>query len=214
MPGDRTSKLVMRVRFPSSALIRSHRHPLSCFLAGERHFSSWIRLLSWWTLVRRATHVPRGQSCHASCSPRSGASSDASVAVCASRKNVPSALAMALVVAAVNAAEARLVPGITVIGASRLAEVTGWLRCGSVPQVPLPQPADRPPAWDAAETGGNLGALTAAQVSAAGGHRLSLTGPPGLTSAPKGSRLVRARIRVLKPTLLNGSSCSGPSTGH
>jgi magnesium chelatase family protein len=51
----------------------------------------------------------------------------------------------ALVVAAENTAEARLVPGVTVIGASRLAEVTGWLRGGPAPQVTHPLSGDRPP---------------------------------------------------------------------
>lgn len=50
----------------------------------------------------------------------------------------------ALVVAAEDTAEARLAPGVTVTGAARLAEVTGWLSGGPVPQATVPGLGDRP----------------------------------------------------------------------
>ena len=44
-----------------------------------------------------------------------------------------------VVVAAQNAAEAALVPGVRVVGASTLAEVIMWLRGGPPPTLPPPQ---------------------------------------------------------------------------
>jgi magnesium chelatase family protein len=44
-----------------------------------------------------------------------------------------------VVVAAQNAAEAALVPGVRVVGASTLAEVIMWLRGGPPPTPPPPQ---------------------------------------------------------------------------
>ena len=102
----------------------------------------------------------------------------------------------ALVVAAENTAEARLVPGVTVIGASRLAEVTGWLCGGPAPEVTVPRPAERSAAGDMSDIRGNRTACLAAEVSAAGGHHLSLTGPPG-----SGMALLAARMHGLLPLL-------------
>jgi magnesium chelatase family protein len=48
----------------------------------------------------------------------------------------------ALVVAAENASEARLAPGVTVIGASCLGEVAGWLCGGPAPEVTVARPAE------------------------------------------------------------------------
>ena len=102
----------------------------------------------------------------------------------------------ALVVAAENAAEARLVPGVPVIGASRLAEVAGWLRGGPVPEVTAPSPSAASAAGDMSDIRGNRTACLAAEVSAAGGHNLSLTGPPG-----SGMALLAGRMRGLLPLL-------------
>ena len=44
-----------------------------------------------------------------------------------------------VVVAAQNAAEGALVPGVRVVGASTLAEVIMWLRGGPPPTLPPPQ---------------------------------------------------------------------------
>ena len=102
----------------------------------------------------------------------------------------------ALVVAAENAAEARLVPGVPVIGASRLAEVAGWLCGGPAPEVTVPRPAERSAAGDMSDIRGNRTACLAAEVSAAGGHHLSLSGPPG-----SGMAMLAGRIRGLLPLL-------------
>jgi len=102
----------------------------------------------------------------------------------------------ALVVAAGNAAEARLVPGVTVIGASRLAEVTGWLCGGPPPEAAVPLPGKRQAAGDLADIRGNRAGCLAAEVSAAGGHHLSLTGPP-----ESGMALLATRLHGLLPPL-------------
>ena len=102
----------------------------------------------------------------------------------------------ALVVAAENAAEARLVPGVPVIGASCLGEVTRWLCGGPAPEVMVPRPPAPSTAGDMSDIRGNRTACLAAEVSAAGGHHLSLSGPPG-----SGMALLAARIPGLLPLL-------------
>jgi magnesium chelatase family protein len=89
-----------------------------------------------------------------------------------------------VVVAEANAAEAALVPGVRVLTADRLAAVTGWLRTGDpalireTPPTVTPAPRDdRHP--DLADVPGSQHARQALEVSAAGGHHLSLTGPQG-----------------------------------
>jgi magnesium chelatase family protein len=101
-----------------------------------------------------------------------------------------------LVVAAENTAEARLVPGLPVIGASRLAEVAGWLCGGPAPEVTVPRPTAPSAAGDMSDIRGNRTAYLAAEVSAAGGHHLSLTGPAGPAMA-----LLASRIPGLLPLL-------------
>ena len=110
----------------------------------------------------------------------------------------------ALVVAAENTAEARLAPGVTVIGASRLAEVTGWLCGGPAPVVTVPRPGERPAAGDMADIAGNRAACLAAEVSAAGGHHLSLTGPP-----ESGTAQLAARMQGLLPRPGGGHGTGG-----
>ena len=92
-----------------------------------------------------------------------------------------------VVVAAQNVAEAALVPGVQAIGASSLMEVIIWLRGGpppSLPAVPEPPPGPAPALamakkLDLAEVLGQAEARLAAEICAAGGHNLSLLGPPG-----------------------------------
>jgi magnesium chelatase family protein len=96
-----------------------------------------------------------------------------------------------VVVAAENAAEARLVPGVRVVAAGTLAEVAIWLRGGPAPTPsPSPTPSLRPgvPAasrsrperfWISLTYCGQSEARMAAEICAAGGHNLSLLGPPG-----------------------------------
>ena len=109
-----------------------------------------------------------------------------------------------VVVAAQNVAEAALVPGIAVIGASNLAEVVMWLRGGPPPTLPAPEPlADGPaPALaqarkpDLAEVLGQAEARMAVEICAAGGHHLSLLGPPGA-----GKTMLAERLPTILPRL-------------
>jgi magnesium chelatase family protein len=95
-----------------------------------------------------------------------------------------------VVVAEQNAPEAALVPGLRVIAARTLAAVADWLRGtpglrGGPPAAefdPSREPPPRPPAGPALDLSEMLGqsmARRAAEVCAAGGHHLSLLGPPG-----------------------------------
>jgi magnesium chelatase family protein len=108
----------------------------------------------------------------------------------------------ALVVAAQNTAEARLAaPGIVVVGAARLDEVAGWLRDGDLPK-PAPVSSAAPGRagdLDFSGLAGDRAAYLAAEVSAAGGHHLALTGPPG-----SGTALLARRVHALLPPLEAG----------
>jgi magnesium chelatase family protein len=91
-----------------------------------------------------------------------------------------------------------------VIGASTLAEVVMWLRGGPPPTLPDPQPlADGPaPALaearkpDLAEVLGQAEARMAVEICAAGGHHLSLLGPPGA-----GKTMLAERLPTILPML-------------
>lgn len=88
---------------------------------------------------------------------------------------------IAAVVAAHNAAEAAMVPGVTVIGCRSLREVLAWLRREPLPSLPgLPAAGAAsavPPMISLASL--DVGPLVrrALEASAAGGHHLCLTGP-------------------------------------
>jgi magnesium chelatase family protein len=108
-----------------------------------------------------------------------------------------------VVVAAQNAAEARLVPGTRVVAAGSLAEVAIWLRGGPVPAPPEPPAARQdgasgPPRRqrDLAEVLGQSQARWAAEICAAGGHNLSLLGPPGA-----GKTMLAERLPTILPRL-------------
>jgi magnesium chelatase family protein len=109
-----------------------------------------------------------------------------------------------VVVAAENAAEARLVPGVRVIAAGSLAEVAIWLRGGPAPTPqpspgPQPAPTVKPPKArkrDLAEVLGQSEARMAAEICAAGGHNLSLLGPPGA-----GKTMLAERLPTILPRL-------------
>ena len=109
-----------------------------------------------------------------------------------------------VVVAAQNVAEAALVPGLDVIGASTLAEVVMWLRGGPAPTLPDPPPPPDDPApalaqarkLDLAEVLGQAEARMAAEICAAGGHHLSLLGPPGA-----GKTMLAERLPTILPRL-------------
>ena len=113
-----------------------------------------------------------------------------------------------VVVAAENAAEARLVPGVRVVAASSLAEVAIWLRGGPAPTPhPSPAPSPRPrgpggkplkarAVLDLADVLGQSEARMAAEICAAGGHNLSLLGPPGA-----GKTMLAERLPTILPRL-------------
>jgi Magnesium chelatase, subunit ChlI/Subunit ChlI of Mg-chelatase len=111
-----------------------------------------------------------------------------------------------VVVAAENAGEARLVPDARVIAAGSLAQVAMWLRGGPAP-VPPPPPPDPPDApdgtpgprarhMDLAEVLGQAEARKAVEICAAGGHNLSLLGPPGA-----GKTMLAERLPTILPGL-------------
>src|SRR5487761_203568 len=109
-----------------------------------------------------------------------------------------------VVVAAQNVAEGALVPGVQVIGASSLMEVIVWLRGGPPPTLPpIPEPPSGPaPAHamakrlDLAEVLGQAEARLAVEICAAGGHNLSLLGPPGA-----GKTMLAERLPTILPAL-------------
>jgi magnesium chelatase family protein len=111
-----------------------------------------------------------------------------------------------VVVAAQNVAEGALVPGVQVIGASNLMEVIVWLRGGPPPTLPpIPEPPSGPAPdsrfalakrLDLAEVLGQAEARLAVEICAAGGHNLSLLGPPGA-----GKTMLAERLPTILPPL-------------
>jgi magnesium chelatase family protein len=108
-----------------------------------------------------------------------------------------------VVVAVENQAEAKLVPGVRVVAAPSLADVTAWLRGGPAPRPSAPAPPLGGPAksarqrtLDLAEVLGQSQARMAAEICAAGGHNLSLLGPPGA-----GKTMLAERIPSILPGL-------------
>ena len=116
------------------------------------------------------------------------------------------------VVAQPNAAEAALVPGLRVAGAPTLAALLAWLRGeqeaaeAGVVCVPDGSPSLAGPATaqagphhprpDLAEVLGQPTARRAAEICAAGGHHLSLLGPPGA-----GKTMLAERLPTVMPEL-------------
>ena len=112
-------------------------------------------------------------------------------------------------VPAANAAEARLVPDLAVVAVSSLREVLALLRGEELPDEPVGVTADREtagagpvhrdpdaPAPDLADVAGQVAGRYAVEVAAAGGHHLSLVGPPGI-----GKTMLAARLPGLLPDL-------------
>ncbi|UOQ88886.1 YifB family Mg chelatase-like AAA ATPase [Agromyces endophyticus] len=101
-----------------------------------------------------------------------------------------------------NAAEAALVPGVRVVGVASLLEAAIWHGaayppCEAEPVLapPVEEFAVEPPG-DLADVAGNTDAVDAMLVAAAGGHHLSLLGPPGA-----GKTMLAARLPGLLPDL-------------
>jgi len=106
-----------------------------------------------------------------------------------------------VVVPAGSAPEARLVPGVRVVGVASLREAAIFhgaeLDPVEVePLLPVPVAAPPEPAGDLAEVIGNAEAVEAMQVAAAGGHHVYLLGPPGA-----GKTMLAARLPTLLPDL-------------
>lgn len=109
--------------------------------------------------------------------------------------------ARAVVVPSGNADEARLVPGIRVIGAASLREVLigHGARLEPLPVEPLTMPMhdDQPlESGDLSDVVGHPDAVEALQVAAAGGHHVLMLGPPGA-----GKTLLASRLPGLLPDL-------------
>ena len=109
-----------------------------------------------------------------------------------------------IVVAPQNHAEARLVPDARVVAADCLLDVALWLRGGPPPLAATAGQDDgreaarpaRPHKRDLSEVLGQYDARRAVEVCAAGGHNLSLIGPPGA-----GKTMLAERLPTVLPRL-------------
>jgi len=107
-----------------------------------------------------------------------------------------------VVVPEANVGEARLVPGVSVLGARSLRQVLAVLRGEPMPDEPAGAVAPPPAAEavdvpvDLADVAGQGAAKRAVEIASAGHHHLMLTGPPGA-----GKTMLARRLPGLLPDL-------------
>ncbi|MFD3704614.1 YifB family Mg chelatase-like AAA ATPase [Nocardia sp. NPDC058658] len=107
-----------------------------------------------------------------------------------------------VVVPAEAVAEAGLVEGIEVLGATSLRAVVAWLRGeGKLVEPDGVVPGTQTPCGDLSDVVGQDEARWALEVAAAGGHHLLLTGPPGI-----GKTMLAQRLPGLLPPLSDAES--------
>jgi magnesium chelatase family protein len=124
------------------------------------------------------------------------------------------------VVAAANAAEARLVDGLDVIAVGALSDLRA-IAAGEIPAVAEPPPAESSPASlpDLADLKGQPGLRRGLEVAAAGEHAALVIGPPGAGKSLAARRLPsilpplsrREAIEVTKIASVAGRPCTDGS---
>ncbi len=108
-----------------------------------------------------------------------------------------------LIVPKVNAAEAKIVRHLTVIGAATLQDVIRFLKDGTIPDSAAPSLAGDAPqsSMDFSDICGQDTAKRAAVISVSGFHNLLLVGPPG-----SGKSMIARRIPTILPKLTREES--------